>query len=667
MLRLLLDGRTAVIAAILIALDPFYIALSRVLHVDAVTAALMIISVVSVLLHLKRQYRWGYLALSGASAALAMLNKAPAAFLVPFVGLLLATPAMRAGRSLSKTVRAILVWVLVAGLVAFALWPALWVDAKGVICSVISTAVGYGEQPHSNSNFFWGQIRPDPGPFFYPVAWAFRTTPVVMLGLLLCVPVLIKNANRWRPVIFSLLAFGLLFAASMTLGAKKFDRYLLPAFLALDIVAAAGLSHFGETPRSRMGGAHLPGIVSICTIVICSGLVVAYHPYYFSYYNPLVGGSSEAPNTMLVGWGEGLEKAAEYLNRKGGASTLSAAVCYTSAFAPHFLGRTIDMNSYDPAATDYVVIYLCQRQRNLYPELITEYYDSQEPEYTVSLHGIEYAWVYPNLSYRAPMHFISSCAVASEDVVLVSRPSLFEKHYDGDLPLHVMDPTWGEVEIVAELQKAIGNQQRVWYVKYLQDDPDFALDLIDYQLSTHLFKLEEHVYPSVALYLFQAFQPTSFEVSDIDARLDLNFEGELVLRGYSFADRLAQSGREFGIVLRWEALQDLDRPYAAFIHLVDDQGVKWGQGDKWLLNESLVPAAGWRAGDVVTDRYRLLLRDSVLPGEYTILIGLYDPDTGERLDILDASGALIGQSYELGSIEVRPSPLGLPRGDAVEG
>ena len=36
--------------------------------------------------------------------------------------------------------------------------------------------------------------------------------------------------------------FAVLFAAEMTLGAKMFDRYITPVFLALDVVAALGLA-----------------------------------------------------------------------------------------------------------------------------------------------------------------------------------------------------------------------------------------------------------------------------------------------------------------------------------------------------------------------------------------------------------------------------------------
>lgn len=665
MVRQLLDRRTALIAAILIALDPFYLALSRVLHLDAIITSFMTISLLGLLLYLKRQRPWPYLALSGAAAALAALNKAPALFLAPFAGLVLVTSGRRSGKSLLKIGKEFLLWALVAGLIGFVLWPALWVDPVGAITGVLDTSLDYAERPHCNLNFFWGQMRPDPGPWFYPVAWAFRTTPLVVLGLMLSAILLIRNEQGQRTVLVELVAYGILFAGFMTTGQKKFDRYILPIFPALDIVAAAGLNHLVETMNRRTNRVNFHSIAVVLVLLLSAGLTLPYHPYYFPYYNPLVGGSTQAPHTLLVGWGEGLEEAADYLNQKEGARELRVALRYTADFAPFFVGRTIHTESYDPATTDYVVIYVNQVQRDLNPEIIDRYYESQEPEYTVSLHGIDYAWVYPNFSYRTPMEYITSHAEADEaspelsrrDVILVSKPSLFTKHYDGDLPLYAMDSGWSEAGIVTELQKIPGERRRIWYVKYLEEDPNSTLELIDHQLTIHMFKVEEHVYPDIALNLYQAFAPTSFEISAIQSPLGLNFEGDLLLRGYGLVDQVAQWGKELGVVFEWEALRDLNRHYAAFIHLVDEQGRIWGQGDKWLMNEALVSSGGWRAGEVVVDRYSVSLVKGTLPGRYSLKIGLYDQTNGKRLEIRDSKGVLLGESCELGTIEVRSSPF----------
>ncbi|RLF44569.1 MAG: hypothetical protein DRN29_08195 [Thermoplasmata archaeon] len=658
----LFGRRTALFSALLVALDPFYLAHSRLFHLDAVTTGFMTLSLLSLLIYLNRKASYLYLALSGAMAGLAFLNKSPALFMGPFAVFLVSFAMFRRKEGITNrlcgAIKTLAVWSAAAGIVYVALWPSMWVDPVGTVQKVLGVSIGYAEAPHVNLNFFWGEIRPDPGPWFYPVAWAFRTTPLVMLGLIPSALLLVKKERGQRTALAELLAFSALFAAFMTLGAKKFDRYILPIFPALDIVAAVGFNHLVEMINRRMNriNAYLVAVASIA--LLSAGLSLPYHPYYLPYYNPLLGGSGQAPNMLLVGWGEGLDKAAQYLNGKEDAAELRVALRNVSQFAPLFVGRTVAADDYDPATTDYVVIYLNQVQRNLSPELLDRYYRKREPEHTVNLYGIDYAWIYANVNYRAPMEYIAQHAEAG-DVLLVSRPSLFAKHYDGDLPLHVMGRGWNEAKIAAELQKALEGRRRIWYVKYLEKYPNSTLELIEYQLATRLFKVKEKTFPDITLSLYRAFDSPSFEISAIQSPLDLNFEGKLRLRGYGLVDEVAQWGRDLGIVLQWEALQDLDRHYAAFIHLVDEQGHVWGQGDKWLMNESLISTAGWRVGEIVLDRYVLSLLKGTPPGQYRLRIGLYDPMGGGRLEIRDGKGVSLGDSYELGTITVKSSPLAL--------
>lgn len=52
--RRLFDARIGLLSTVLLALDPFHLALSRVLHTDALAANFMILSLLSLLVHLRR-------------------------------------------------------------------------------------------------------------------------------------------------------------------------------------------------------------------------------------------------------------------------------------------------------------------------------------------------------------------------------------------------------------------------------------------------------------------------------------------------------------------------------------------------------------------------------------------------------------------------------------
>jgi hypothetical protein len=191
----------------------------------------------------------------------------------------------------------------------------------------------------------------------------------------------------------------------MTLGSKKFDRYLLPVFPALDLAAgmgwAFGLFWLRDRLASRSAARFLvPLGLGIVVAGQAVGLVQTY-PYYLSYYNPLMGGSARAPGVMMVGWGEGIDQAARYLNARPDAAELRVMSWYPDGvFSYLFNGETIGVESEweqtEPVLlrSDYVVTYIHQWQRNLpFPEML-ELLSRLAPEKVITLNGIEYVRIY---------------------------------------------------------------------------------------------------------------------------------------------------------------------------------------------------------------------------------------------------------------------------------
>ncbi|MCB0161635.1 MAG: hypothetical protein KDD83_26040, partial [Caldilineaceae bacterium] len=73
-----------------------------------------------------------------------------------------------------------------------------------------------------------------------------------------------------------------------------------------------------------------------------------------------------------------------------------------------------------------------------------------------------------------------------------------------------------------------------------------------------------------------------------------------------------------------------------------------------------VPAAAAAfaaAPDGVHDWRQLTVPDEALPpGAYRVVVGLYDPQTGARLDLLDENGAPIGQELTVATLQPAPPP-----------
>ncbi len=89
--------------------------------------------------------------------------------------------------------------------------------------------------------------------------------------------------------------------------------------------------------------------------------------------------------------------------------------------------------------------------------------------------------------------------------------------------------------------------------------------------------------------------------------------------------------------LLWRATRPIPRSYTVFVHLRDGQGRLVAQHD--ALPAWFVPAPTTRWGpEPQPDAHRLDVPDDLAPGIYTLVIGLYDLSTGERLPIRDRAG-----------------------------
>lgn len=126
--------------------------------------------------------------------------------------------------------------------------------------------------------------------------------------------------------------------------------------------------------------------------------------------------------------------------------------------------------------------------------------------------------------------------------------------------------------------------------------------------------------------------------------------GWIQLDGYALTPETTPGG-ELLLALRWESLRPVDHNYQVFVHLLNAGGDKLAQRDgqpvQWMR-----PTSTWQPGEVIVDRYGLLLPDDLPFGSYSIAVGLYDPVTGQRLPI---SAGPRDYAIELGPITVVPN------------
>ena len=308
----------------------------------------------------------------------------------------------------------VVAWGVIGGLVFVVFWPAMWVDPIQSVTKIFSAAKRVTELGHYSGTFFNGTVSQNLGlasGYYYPVTYLWRTTPVVLLGLPLAGWGFItkrkpfNQQGAWLTFIGLILGV-IVYTLAMTAGEKKLERYFLPVYAPLDLVAGMGWAFLVYWIKERSIpnlSRYSPILVLVPVLATQIVLCLRTYPYYYSYYNPVMGGSRKAPSVMQIGWGEGLDQAAHYLNQKPEAEKLRVLSWYSAgSFSYFFKGQALNLgfdNEFNEgekknlAKSDYVVVYVNQIQRNR-PEELLDYLSELEPEKTIWINGIEYVRIY---------------------------------------------------------------------------------------------------------------------------------------------------------------------------------------------------------------------------------------------------------------------------------
>jgi hypothetical protein len=94
-------------------------------------------------------------------------------------------------------------------------------------------------------------------------------------------------------------------------------------------------------------------------------------------------------------------------------------------------------------------------------------------------------------------------------------------------------------------------------------------------------------------------------------------------------------GDTFSTRLYWLAEDEFDRNYTVFVQLIGPDGLLHGQVDQ-TPGAGAFPTTGWLPGEYITDAYEVSLDPDAPSGDYQLAIGLYNPETGERLPVSGA-------------------------------
>ena len=234
-------------------------------------------------------------------------------------------------------------------------------------------------------------------------------------------------------------------------------------------------------------------------------------------------------------------------------------------------------------------------------------------------------------------------------IILVGRNQdrEFRQSYQGSLPVYELpEPGRTADEAVTRLEQIADKHTQLFGLFRVAEDVDPA-GVIAAWLSAHTYPVEDEWLGPIRSITYTSPK------TEIQAwpkwQTKAEFGDRLRLAEYSLSSLKATGGEALMLRLIWDIMTSTDNGYTVFIHLLDEQGRVVAQRDVPLMRDGHA-SGSWRAGDRVESHIGLRVPSNAKPGEYRLIMGVYEPQTGQRLPIA-------GKDHlDAGTISVRDRP-----------
>jgi 4-amino-4-deoxy-L-arabinose transferase-like glycosyltransferase len=211
--------------------------------------------------------------------------------------------------------------------------------------------------------------------------------------------------------------------------------------------------------------------------------------------------------------------------------------------------------------------------------------------------------------------------------------------------------------VVEDLQDAFAAHPRLWLVPIPAADVPLSNDVQPW-LDRHSARLDQVFFRVVHIGLYEAPEQFRATMSSQTARFARAGDGVgpplIQLEGFRFGKDgatpfVTAPGSTLPLTLLWRCTSPVASDYTVFVHVVDADGRLWAQWDNPPVRGTY-PTGQWSVDETVFDQYLVPLDAQMPAGDYTVLVGWYDPISGIRLAVVDDAGQEIGDFVRLNQV-----------------
>lgn len=140
------------------------------------------------------------------------------------------------------------------------------------------------------------------------------------------------------------------------------------------------------------------------------------------------------------------------------------------------------------------------------------------------------------------------------------------------------------------------------------------------------------------------------QLPNLPIQQNANFNNEILLLGAESVDS-ASTGSTVNIKLYWELIdQPIEADYSSIVQLTDTNGLVVAESSSFTPGN--LATSEWLTGYYVVDTLKLNIPADLPPTTHTLNIGLFVPESGARLNVVNIVGNPEGIEVRIGDIQV---------------
>ncbi len=234
--------------------------------------------------------------------------------------------------------------------------------------------------------------------------------------------------------------------------------------------------------------------------------------------------------------------------------------------------------------------------------------------------------------YRGIAKFITAISRPGDAIILDApgQREVFNYYYRGKIPVYPLPQQRPPNKAATEttLQQILATHGRIFALFWAMDESD-PTRIVESWLNSHAYKATDRWRHNVRFVVYAA--PQSLDSAQWQT-IKAHFGTTILLDAYALMTPEVTSGNVIQLILRWKTIAKIDKRFKVSVQVLDKREQIVAQSDSEPVG-NLRPTTTWKPGEIIQDRYGILVPFGSPPGRYRMIISMYDPQTGQRLPI----------------------------------